>query len=157
MHFFYAFTRLTKMLIIFVIYKTLYDHTLFNHGLLEYSMVQHSRRVLPRWKKSGASLAYFPPRTSLDLKFILAVQLLFHVSSASISNCRCNSFFRMFLFTWTPRWLKKPLGTGQYLWEYGTGKWAVTSGEMYCGPVNFTIQNSVWHRIRLVKNFSRPC
>ena len=43
------------------------------------------------------------------------------------------------------------LGTGQYLWEYGTGKGAVGSGEIYRGPVDFTIQSSVWPRVGLVK------
>ena len=48
------------------------------------------------------------------------------------------------------------LGTSHYFWEYGIGKLAVASGEIYRGPVDFTIQNSVWPRIRLVKNFPRP-
>ena len=44
-------------------------------------------------------------------------------------------------------------GSGQYLWEFGTGKWAVTGGKIYCGPVDFTIhgtvQNSWGTRARL--------
>ena len=39
--------------------------------------VQHSRWVKPRWKKSSASVGNMPPRTSVDLKFVPAVQLLF--------------------------------------------------------------------------------
>ena len=44
------------------------------------------------------------------------------------------------------------LGSGQYLWEYGTGKWAVASGKICRSPVDFTIQNNVWPRIHLVKD-----
>ena len=39
--------------------------------------VQHSRWVKPRWKKNSASVGNMPPRTSVDLKFVPAVQLLF--------------------------------------------------------------------------------
>ena len=39
--------------------------------------VQHSRWVKPRWKKYSASVGNMPPRTSVDLKFVPAVQLLF--------------------------------------------------------------------------------
>ena len=48
------------------------------------------------------------------------------------------------------------LGTSQYLWEYGTGKWAVTGGKIYRGLVGFTIRNCEWPRVRLVKNFPSP-
>ena len=48
------------------------------------------------------------------------------------------------------------LGSSQYLWEYGTGKWAVAVGEIYRGPVDFTVQNSVWPRIGLLKNSTWP-
>ena len=39
--------------------------------------VQLSRWVLPRWKKSGASLENSPPRTSVDLKNLPAVKDFF--------------------------------------------------------------------------------
>ena len=39
--------------------------------------VQQSRWVLPRWKKSGASLENSPPRTSVDLKNLPAVKDFF--------------------------------------------------------------------------------
>ena len=41
-------------------------------------------------------------------------------------------------------------GTGQYLWEYGTGKWEIAGAKIYPGPVDVTISNSAWPRIQLV-------
>ena len=44
------------------------------------------------------------------------------------------------------------LGSSQYLWEYGTGKWAVAGGKIYGGPVDLTYKIvycpvSAWSKI----------
>jgi len=71
--------------------------------------VQHSRWVKPRWKKSSASVGNMPPRTSVDLKFVPAVQLLFLACSTVFLTSKGIPrwyFSRKFLSTRTPQWIK---------------------------------------------------
>ena len=49
-----------------------------------------------------------------------------------------------------------PLGTGQYLWEYETGKWEVAGANIYRGPVDISFSDSVRPRTQLFENCLWP-
>ena len=125
--------------------------------------VQPGAKFSPRLSKLGWNLqprANFhvntPPRAEKEPIVLFQPRLELIPASCNQALKRSVSFIRESpSLSMEINILSSPLEAlkkGHYLWKQGTREWAIT----HHGPVNVTIQVSVWPRICLVTNYPWP-